>query len=275
MPRLTGVLWWVDRWRKSSAFSDMTAEQQGLYRNLLDEVWLREDHIIPDVPRILAKISGDPEAWGRSGDIVLKWMKKVEGGWTHETALETIRSAELRAERQARYRNRQYNAQHNEPHNEQRNNDHNNQRSPSPSPITEKKISNSKDLANSEVVASTTSTLVPKTAPPPVNARSKRPLFTGQRFTVFEWQLDDLSRLLGKHANDFDIHSWFFDLDARCLQSGEVIPQRDGGQWLQAQTLAEAQRRGLPIASANPPEQRFGKQTRRLIAAVANMRDTL
>jgi hypothetical protein len=33
--------WWVDRWRKSTAYTDMTAEQQGVYRNLLDELWLR------------------------------------------------------------------------------------------------------------------------------------------------------------------------------------------------------------------------------------------
>lgn len=81
-------------------------------------------------------------------------------------------------------------------------------------------------------------------------ARSKRPIFKGQRFTVFEWQLDDLSRMLGAHVEAFDLHAWFFDLDAQVHRTGEVIPQRDGGAWLQARTLAEATRRGLPVAIA-------------------------
>ena len=38
--------WWIDRWRKSTAYTDMTAEEQGVYRNLLDELWLR-DGVLP------------------------------------------------------------------------------------------------------------------------------------------------------------------------------------------------------------------------------------
>lgn len=83
-----------------------------------------------------------------------------------------------------------------------------------------------------------------------MNARSKRPVFTGSRFVVFDWQLEDLTRLLGSHTDAFDLHEWFFTLDERCRMSGEVIPQRDGGRWLQDQTLAEARRRNLPIAIA-------------------------
>lgn len=88
----------------------MTAEEQGLYRNLLDEVWLRDDHVIPDDRRILARVSGDPEAWARSGDKVLLWMKRVKGGWTHSTALEVIGQSVRRAENQRRYRLRRDNA---------------------------------------------------------------------------------------------------------------------------------------------------------------------
>lgn len=84
-------------------------------------------------------------------------------------------------------------------------------------------------------------------------ARSKRPIFSGQRFAVFEWQLDDLMRLLGAHTEAFDLHAWFFALDARAVKSGEVVPQRDSGAWLQARTLEEARRRGLPIASSDRP----------------------
>lgn len=78
------------------------------------------------------------------------------------------------------------------------------------------------------------------------DARSKRPIFTGQRITVFEWMLDDLYRLLGRETADaLDMHEWFYALDAQVASSAEVIPQRDGGRWLQERTLAEAQRRGL------------------------------
>ena len=79
---------------------------------------------------------------------------------------------------------------------------------------------------------------------------SKRPLFSGQRFTVFEWQLDGIQRLLGPHFEDFDVHAWFFALDERVVQAREIVPQRDGGAWLLAQTQAEAIRRGLAMATA-------------------------
>lgn len=107
--------------------------------------------------------------------------------------------------------------------------------------------------------------------PAPVpTARSKRPIFAGQRFTAFEWQLDDICRMLGPNVEAFDIHSFFFDLDARAVASNQVIPQRDNGAWLQSQVMAEAQRRGLSIAVAAAPV--IGKQSSRLMAAVANIK---
>lgn len=133
---MNGAMWWIDRWRKSSAYTDMTAEEQGLYRNLLDEMWLRPTHAIPNDPRILMKVSGDPEAWSRCGKAVLARLELTEQGWTHPTALEVIRQAESRSERQRRYRER--NAQRNGERNGERNADHNDAcnkgRSPSPSP---------------------------------------------------------------------------------------------------------------------------------------------
>ena len=89
--------------------------------------------------------------------------------------------------------------------------------------------------------------------PARASARSKHPTFSGQRFVVFEWMLDDLHKLLGtQNFEAFDLHEWFAALDARAEQSGIVIPQRDGGKWLQEQTLAEASRRGLLIAAVQP-----------------------
>jgi uncharacterized protein YdaU (DUF1376 family) len=85
---------------------------------------------------------------------------------------------------------------------------------------------------------------------PLTSARSKRPIFTGSRLTVFEWMLDDLRRMLGAHVEAFDLHEWFFALDGQASAANIVIPQRDGGKWLQEQTLNEAIKRGLPVAAS-------------------------
>lgn len=122
--------WWIDRWRQSAAYTDMTAEEQGLYRNLLDEVWLREDHIVPDDERILGRVSGDHEAWKRCGKKVLRWMKKVPGGWTQTTALEVIGQSTRRAANQKRYRENRNNTADNATDN----GGDNKPDSPSPSP---------------------------------------------------------------------------------------------------------------------------------------------
>jgi uncharacterized protein YdaU (DUF1376 family) len=85
--------WWIDRWRKSTAYICMNAEEQGLYRNLLDAIWLFPDHIIPE-DALMNAGGATPSEWERSGPKVLKWMQKVEGGWTNETALEVIQSGD-------------------------------------------------------------------------------------------------------------------------------------------------------------------------------------
>lgn len=90
----------------------------------------------------------------------------------------------------------------------------------------------------------------PPPVPDPAEARSKRPIFKGSRLVVFEWQFDDLRRMLGPHFDAFDVHEWFYTLDRQIDTQGLVMPPRDGGKWLQSQTEAEARRRGLPIAEA-------------------------
>jgi hypothetical protein len=80
-----------------------------------------------------------------------------------------------------------------------------------------------------------------------VHARSKRPVFKGQRLVVFEWQLDDCMQVLGKHVEDFDLHAWFFALDAELVDANFVLPQRDGGRFLQNELLKEVKKRRLPL----------------------------
>lgn len=100
------------------------------------------------------------------------------------------------------------------------------------------------------------------------DGRSRRPIFTGQRLTVFDWQLDNFAQILGPYTDAFDLHEWFFALDAAMARANQVIPKRDGGVWLESQLLAECRRRGLPIAAP----QALGKQTTRLGAALANIK---
>lgn len=91
-----------------------------------------------------------------------------------------------------------------------------------------------------------------RASPPPSvpTARSKRPIFTGQRVTVFEWMRNECRKTLGPHFDTFDIDEWFHILDAQTVAAEVVVPKRDGGQWLQAQLVAEAQRRGLALRMA-------------------------
>jgi uncharacterized protein YdaU (DUF1376 family) len=85
LARRTGMLWWIDRWRKSTAFTDMTLEEQGAYRNLLDEAQLRGGPI-PNDERILAKACGDATAWPRVREVVLARFELTPEGWRNATA---------------------------------------------------------------------------------------------------------------------------------------------------------------------------------------------
>lgn len=95
-------------------------------------------------------------------------------------------------------------------------------------------------------------------------ARSGRVVFRGQRFVVFEWQFEDFLGILGIHADAFDLHQWFSDLDAACIRNGLVAPKRDGGEWLQSQLIAESQRRGIDIQVAKSQKEAGGKLTNRM-----------
>lgn len=121
------------------------------------------------------------------------------------------------------------------------------------------------DLTNNNKLLSGSGVLPHKPAKPPHqngngngSANSKHPVFTGQRVTVFEWMLTECLGILGTHAEAFDLHAWFYDIDAEAVKGGIVIPKRDRGAWLQEQLVTEAQKRGLPLAfaaAADPYEQ--------------------
>lgn len=104
--RLDGLFWSIPRWRKSTAYTDMSLEAQGGYRNLLDEAWLRGG-ALPDDERILAKACGDAGRWKVIRKTVLaRFVKGDDGCWHHETLDEVLAQSTRRAEKQQAYRAR-------------------------------------------------------------------------------------------------------------------------------------------------------------------------
>lgn len=96
---MRGAWWWVDRWRKSTAYTDMTLAEQGAYRNLLDELWLREG-AIPNNERTLARACGDPLEWPSVREVVLSRFKLTAEGWVNDTQREVMAEAARRRELQ-------------------------------------------------------------------------------------------------------------------------------------------------------------------------------
>ena len=101
--RHTALYWWIDRWRKSSAYIDLTLEEQGAYRNLLDEATLRGG-AIPDNPEVLAKACGDPRRWAKVRAVVLARFTLTPDGWRHETLDAVLQETDRRAAKQRTYR---------------------------------------------------------------------------------------------------------------------------------------------------------------------------
>jgi uncharacterized protein YdaU (DUF1376 family) len=104
MPR--AYLFWTDRWRSSSAYIDMTLEEQGAYRNLIDECCLR-DGGIPNNQDVLARASGDPMRWPKVKSAVMKHFRLMDGLWRSPTLDSVMEHHRRHAERQQRYRDKQ------------------------------------------------------------------------------------------------------------------------------------------------------------------------
>lgn len=102
---MLALFWWVDRWRKSTAYTDMTLDEQGAYRNLLDEATLR-DGALPTDERVLAKACGDATRWKRVRAAVLQRFEVVDGVYRNATLDEVLHQSRRRADNQARYRAR-------------------------------------------------------------------------------------------------------------------------------------------------------------------------
>lgn len=97
--------WWIDRWRKSTAYTDMSLEEQGAYRNLLDEATLRGG-TLPDNEAILEKACGNMRAWRRVRRAVLSHFELTPAGWRNVTLSAVLKESRRRADKQKHWRER-------------------------------------------------------------------------------------------------------------------------------------------------------------------------
>lgn len=104
---MIGLYWHIDRWRQSAAYVEMTVEEQGAYRNLLDEATLR-DGGIPNDERLLARVScgGDTRVWKRVKAACLRRFELRDGVLVNGTLEKVLRASQTRIDRQQRYRDR-------------------------------------------------------------------------------------------------------------------------------------------------------------------------
>ncbi len=131
--RLNALWWWIDRWRKSTAYTDMSLEEQAAYRNLLDEAQLRGGPL-PNNERILAKACGDATAWPHVRTAVMARFTLTPDGWRNATLDEVIRQSHRRIENQRNYRLRRDNKLNNAADNAADNKWDNKPDSPDPDP---------------------------------------------------------------------------------------------------------------------------------------------
>lgn len=142
--RMNALWWWIDRWRKSTAYIDMSLAEQGAYRNLLDEATLRGG-ALPNDESILAKACGDPRQWRKVKLKVMSRFYQAEDGLRNDTLDAVLAESKRRADKQRTYRNGGSNASGNASSNGRGNRAGNNQRPPDPDPGLEDHLGTSED----------------------------------------------------------------------------------------------------------------------------------
>lgn len=232
----------VEKWRGSRAVGRMSFAERGVYLEMLIEQWLRKS--IPDDANIVAEAIALSDAEVTA--VLAAWPVVRRKFVTSSHSPGQVYNVELentRRKQRANFKKKQVagsiagkasaakrRTKHDLPVNGR-------------STVVEQSLTvvNRSDQSREDQIREEVA------APPVVDARSKRPVYKSDRFVVFEWQLDDLGRMLGSHLDAFDLHQFFDDLSKQSRDAGLVIPKLEVWTWLQRQVLAEAKRRGLPI----------------------------
>lgn len=231
-----GLMWWIDRWRKSTAYMDLTLEEQGAYRNLLDEACLRGG-VIPNDERILARACGDVTAWKRLRTVLLARFTLTAEGYRHTTLDDVIRKTQLRIDKQARYRKKKGNGGGNEPGNGG-SNAAGNERGNEPSNAAGNDRGNKPGYLDPDPE---------ECSKEQEHSRGARACaFIGQRLRVTEKQHALIVAELGSDAGRLDWPTRYPAWDRRLVESGETF---DTLAFVKAQArleLAAARRAGVP-----------------------------
>lgn len=264
MADVSGFFFNVEKWFGSVAVQRMSFSEKGVYFTMMLQQWRDSQRNLPDDMVAVAELIAVTPA--QVAEVEAAWptvRRKFVTSKHDESRIYNIEIEHTRRKQRANFRNKQKAGQVGGKASARK------RQTPHVLPLNDCLSTaqrSSTDQSSTEKSRSDQSRSAAPLQQPIPDARSKRPIYTSDRFVVFEWQLDELGRILGAHFDDFDLHAFFDSLCQSSRASGLVIPREGVWEWLQAQVLAEARRRGFPIASAA-----MGKQTTRLATAVANI----
>lgn len=237
----------VEQWRGSLPIQRMSFAERGVYKEMLNQQWISRERSLPDDPQAVADLIAPSAA--HVAEVLAAWpvvrrkfvVCRRDGSRIYNIKLEQIRRAQrekFKIRIEAARRGGKASA---------------------------RKRWGDMDLTDKQPLTVAQATVTSKEGKGKEGlgkeglgreekgvgtARSKRPIFTGQRLTVFEWQYDDLGKTLGPHLDGFDLDEWFYTADRMAVDSGVVRSPRDWWPWLQQTTVAEARRRGLPVGGS-------------------------
>jgi uncharacterized protein YdaU (DUF1376 family) len=258
---------YVKDWRSSRSVMRMSFAERGMYLEMLLEQW--ESLSLPDDPRAVARIIGGTDeewiaAWPalrrkfcdrrgrpRNGEDLTTDYSQITT-WNAKKQIVNVKLEIVRRDKK-KYKKAAKIGGSRRAESANRNDDgtYGDGAHPAVHPAVHPaahpgQSSTSSSTATASSPSSSSASSWKKREPP--NARSRMVVFKGNRLVVFDWQLDDLIGLVGV---DFGFDDWFDALDARCVAGGLIPPERDGGAWLKAETLKEANLRGMNLRVAS------------------------
>lgn len=80
MKRANVVVWDIDRWRSSEAFLFLTAAQQAIHRELVDEHCACRGPLPNDLECLRARANATPEEWSEHWPVVSAFWQETSGG---------------------------------------------------------------------------------------------------------------------------------------------------------------------------------------------------
>ena len=80
--------------------------------------------------------------------------------------------------------------------------------------------------------------------------KKSSPVFTGGHLRIFQWQRDDLAKMLTTWEEAFDLDEWFHEAARLSLEEVAVVP--DWHRWLKVRVIEQARKLGMPISEGKP-----------------------